>query len=212
MIRINLLPPEIIQKRKDEARWKWVILGGVIAFGVVFLGYAFMFLQVQLKRTDVDIAKQEAARLQNETSRFAVFQEREAILSTRQSVVDRAAADRVDWARLLTELGLNLPKDTYLLSLAGAEPVPGAAGSMQFTGNAIAPLDEPQDGYKSLAKLLVRLSELGQLEGVWLSSFSIVPSADGLTGPTIPFTGSAKISGAATSTPGAGTPPPPPTP
>ena len=44
MIRINLLPPEITEKRKDEERWRYVALGAVVPDIVLATVWFGMFL------------------------------------------------------------------------------------------------------------------------------------------------------------------------
>jgi Tfp pilus assembly protein PilN len=174
VIRINLIPPEILQARKDEALWKWVWLGGGITALVLAMFWGFMFLQVTTTAADVASVQQEAANLQAQTSRFQIFQQKEADLNTRLSAVSAATQGRIDWARMLNELGLALPTDTYLTSLTGTDggASTGTAGStLTLAGKAIdEPDDTPDNGYKSVAKLLVRLTDLQQLDSVWLSS------------------------------------------
>lgn len=226
MIRINLLPPEIIQKRRDESRWKWVWLGALLTTVVLALFYMFMFVQVTLKASEVAAAKQEAEQLQGTTQRFAIFQQKENDLVQRKAIVATAGNGRVDWARLLNEMSMMLPTDVYLTSLSAQEPgdPPSPGGSLNLGGSAIdQPQDSPDNGFKSLAKMLVRLTEIGQLGNVWLNSVqraapsggtaSTTSEAGGATQPMITWSLSALIeSESATNSAGVPAPPPPPAP
>jgi Tfp pilus assembly protein PilN len=176
VIRINLLPPEITQKRKDERRWQWVVIGGIVV-AVVFVGvFALLQLQVSMKQGEVASVKQQAAVLTEQAQRFQIFQEKQADLTNRRAIVAGALAGRVDWSRLLSEVALVLPSDIYLTQLGATQPAAGAAGAPgtpgQFTmaGRALdVPNDVPDLGYKSIAKLLSRLADLQQLDAVWLT-------------------------------------------
>lgn len=173
MIRINLIPPEILDKRKDEQRWRWVLVAGMVALVLVAAFYLVMFVQVSAKQSEVASLKQEAESRQAEASRFRIFQQKESDLSSRRSVVLTAKAGRVDWARMFNEISMVLPTDMYLIALSGAEPVVGNAqsGTILMSGKAVDyPEDSPDHGYKSVAKALVRFTELTQLESVWLTS------------------------------------------
>jgi hypothetical protein len=64
VIRINLLPPEIVQKRKDEKRWQWVAIGGVAAVIAVGLVFSALQLQVAGKQSEVASVRQQAEALQ----------------------------------------------------------------------------------------------------------------------------------------------------
>jgi len=203
VIRINLIPPEILQNRKDERRWKWMALAGGIVAAVLVMFWAFMALQVTASSAEVDSIVAEATALESQAAQFQVFQKTEADLTVRKNAVAAAKAGEVDWARMLYELGLVLPKDIYLTSFTGADGGVGGASSVNLVGEAVDKLsDSPDNGYKSVAKMLVRLADLDQLDSVWLSSTS-VPEVTGDTAPMITWTVSTRISADATATPSA---------
>jgi len=213
VIRINLLPPEITQKRKDERRWRWIIVGGIV--GAVVLAGVFLLLQLQvsIKQGEVAAVKQEAAGLQQQAQRFQIFQQKKAELATRRQIVSDALAGRIDWSRLLSEVALVLPTDVYVTQIGATQPAPGtpeappANGSLTMSGRALdVPNDTPDLGYKSIAKLLSRLADLQQLSGVWLtdSTKPNTPTPESQSADYfIVFGINAEISLPPTSTPGA---------
>lgn len=203
MIRINLIPPEILQARNDERRWKWIALGGGVVAAVLVMFWAFMALQVTASANEVDSIQQEAASLETQASQFQVFQQTENDLKVRKDAVASAKAGAVDWARMLYELGLVLPKDIYLTAFTGTDSGSAANSVVNLTGQAVDKLnDSPDNGYKSVAKMLVRLADLDQLNSVWLSNTSVGAST-GSTVPMIGWTVSAKITPDASATPAA---------
>jgi Tfp pilus assembly protein PilN len=177
VIRINLLPPEIGQKRRDEKRWRWVILGAVL-MAVVLVGiFAVMQVQVSYKQNEVASVKQQAEALAQSAARFQVFQQKAGDLENRKSIAAIALAGRMDWSKLYSELALVLPTDIYVTRLGSTEPkaaVGTAAaqpGRLSMDGRALDfPNDVPDLGYKSVAKMLVRLAQLDQIDSVWLAS------------------------------------------
>ena len=214
MIRINLLPPEIIQKRKDEQYWRWLALGAVLVFVVLAGVFLLMQIQVSVKAEEVARIRQQAAEKSAEAERFKIFQVKEADLANRQAIANVAVGGRVDWSRLYSELALILPTDIYILRVSTTEPKGGtvpAPGKVTMDGKAIDyPQDVPDLGYKSVAKLLVRIADLSQLDSVWLSSSAKQPVASetSTATPYITFNVSANILGStATSTPGVPAPP-----
>ena len=193
MIRINLIPPEILQNRKDERRWKWLALAGGVIAAVLVMFWAFMALQVTASTAEVDSVVQRATQLETQAQTFQVFQRTEADLSVRKSAVAAAKTGAVDWARMLYELGLVLPKDLYLPAFTGTDAGTGANSVVSLTGQAVDKVsDSPDNGYKSVAKMLVRLADLDQLDSVWLSNTSVT-AASGTAAPTIGWTVSARI-------------------
>jgi Tfp pilus assembly protein PilN len=80
--------------------------------------------------------------------------------------VARALAGRRDWARLFDELSLVLPSDLWAEAMFSSE-----TDGITIQGWAIdAPNDTPDAGHKSIAKMLVRLADLEQLQDVWLTN------------------------------------------
>jgi Tfp pilus assembly protein PilN len=199
--RINLIPPEILQNRKDERRWKWIALASGVVVAVLVMFWAFMALQVTASQAEVDSIAQEVTGLETQAAQFQVFQRVESDLKVRQNAVIAAKAGAVDWARMLYEFGLVIPRDIYLTSFTGTDAGVGANSNISLAGKAVdKPDDSPDNGYKSVAKMLVRLAELDQLDSVWLSNTNI-GAESGDTVPMIGWTASARITPAATATP-----------
>jgi hypothetical protein len=220
VIRINLLPPEIVQKRKDEKIWRWVALGGAVALAVVGLVFLVLQLQVAGKQYEVSSVRQQAEALQLKADKFKIFQEKRADLENRRRIAAGALAGRTDWSKVLSEVCLVLPSDIYLLRIGATEPrvTPPTTGKVSLDGNALDyPNDVPDLGYKSVAKLLVRLAELDQIENVWLT-FSSKPARVVSSAPLTPaeyyirFSLTCEISVPPTSTANASSVPAPPTP
>jgi Tfp pilus assembly protein PilN len=201
--RINLIPPEILQNRKDEQRWKWIALAGAAGAAVLVMFWAFMALQVTASTAEVDSIVQEVSGLEAQAAQFQVFQRAEADLKVRKDATVAAEAGAIEWARMLYELGLVLPKDIYLTAFTGTDGGIGSPSDVSLTGKAVDKLDDsPDNGYKSVAKMLVRLADLDQLDSVWLSTTS-VEEPEGDTAPMIGWTASARITPSVTATPSA---------
>ncbi len=199
MIRINLIPPEIVQKRKDEQRWQWIAVGGVVLAVVIALVYAVMFFQVVGQQSEVASIRQQAASLQAETSRFQIFQQKQSELQTVQAAITAASKDRVDWAQMLDDIGLVLPTDSFLTAFNGTEGSSGTPGNITMSGNAVDHPDDPSEsGYRSVAKALVRFADLAELDSVWLTDAQVQSTSSNVTttttAPYIAFDLTAKIS------------------
>jgi hypothetical protein len=196
VIRINLLPPEIGQKRKDEERWRWVILGAIVTAVVLVGVFGVLQFQVTQKQNEVAAVKQQAESLKQSAARFQVFQDKQADLVNRQTVATTALAGRMDWAKICGEIGLILPADIFLMrigatepkaSVAGAQPAPAVTGRFTMDGKALDfPEDAPDLGFKSVAKLLVRLAGLDGVGNVWLTQSAKPAFVAPVEGSTVP--------------------------
>jgi Tfp pilus assembly protein PilN len=191
VIRINLLPPEIGQKRKDEKRWRWVILGAVVMAALLLGIFAILQIMVTNKENEVASVKQQAEALLQSATRFQVFAENQADLENRTRIANTALNGRVDWSKLYSEVALVLPTDIYLTRLGSTEPkaaagaAPATPGRMSVDGRALDfPNDVPDLGYKSVAKMLVRLADLDLIGSVWLARSAKPTIAAPTTGST----------------------------
>jgi Tfp pilus assembly protein PilN len=165
MIRINLLPPEITQRRRTEGRVAIMIFVFVIVMAIVGVFAAVMFVQVGAKRDEVASARQELENLRIQAEQFKVFEDKQNDLATRQQMATTALEGRVDWSRLCEEVSLVLPDDVWLNSLSGSED------NVSLSGQALDLQDDvPDSGHKAIARTLVRLTDLDQLYNVWLAS------------------------------------------
>jgi len=164
MVRINLLPPEITEKRKFEQRLVWVGFAAVVVFVVLGIVWSFLLWQVSQKNAELQTNLEAANQVRSQAEAFKVFELKEGQLAARKLTAETALAQRVDWGRIVNELSLVLPSDTWLTSLQGSE-----VDGLNLTGQIIdSPNDVPDAGHKAVAKTLVRLSSLELLYNVWL--------------------------------------------
>lgn len=166
MMRINLLPPEILERRKAERRFGWVILAAVMVAVVLAGVWAFAFFRLQSKEDELAAVQQEVQSTNAQAAQLAIFEERASELETRRATAQLALSSRRNWARLLNELSLVLPSDVWVETLLASEEA-----GLDISGWAVdSPADSPDVGHKTMAKMLVRLADLDQLTDVWLTS------------------------------------------
>ncbi len=166
MVRINLLPHEIIEKRRFERNLRYVMLGGVVALVVLFAVYGLLAMQVASANAELQDRQQTEANLRAQAEAFSIFEEKESDLEARLALADEALAGRVDWGRLANELSLIMPSDVWVVTLTGDEE----QGVTMFARAVDSETDIPDVGHKAVAKTLVRMTDLEQLSSVWLSS------------------------------------------
>ncbi|MDO9556774.1 MAG: hypothetical protein Q7J82_04255 [Coriobacteriia bacterium] len=186
MMRINLLPPEILEKRKAERRIVYVAIVAVLIFVVLGIVWAYSYARVDAKQQDLDARLQEVQATQAKAEVLAIFEQKEQDLQQRKAIAAATLANKVNWTKLFDELSLVMPTDIWVSSLAWGEDSGLAIG-----GYAIdSATDTPDVGHKSIAKMLVRLADLDDLYDVWLTN-SV--KASFLESPVIQFSSTAKV-------------------
>jgi len=166
MVRINLLPQEIIEKRRFERDLRYVALGGIVALVLLFAVYGLLAMQVAGANAELQDRQQTEANLRAQAEAFSIFEEKESDLEARLVLSEQALAGRVDWGRLANELSLIMPADAWVVTLTCEEE----QGVTMFARAVDSETDVPDVGHKAVAKTLVRMADLEQLSSVWLSS------------------------------------------
>ncbi|MDI6900212.1 MAG: hypothetical protein QMC79_00785 [Anaerosomatales bacterium] len=165
-MRINLLPPEILEKRRAEKRIVYVALVAVVLFVVLAGVWVLGYLRVESRRDTLDTKEQEIQATQAQAQQLAIFEQKESELQARKAVAEEALAARRNWAKLFDEVSLVLPNDIWI-GVANF----GEDAGLKLDGYAVdSDEDSPDLGHKAIAKMLVRLADLDQLYDVWLTN------------------------------------------
>lgn len=173
--QVNLLPQEIEESRR--LRQKTVLLFVVGILGVVGLIALFFFRNIELnrQRERLATAQAEAKVLQAKVDLLEEFARLEETVKQKQATLAVAMANDVAWSRLLVELSMIIPGDSWLTAFSGSSAAaaaptgpPAAAaqtatlGSINFTAITF--------DFPGVAKWITRLQELNSLTTIWVPS------------------------------------------
>lgn len=151
MRAVNLIPPDRRGGRGSAPGGGrsngavYVLLGTLALLVVMVAGSALLSRGMAAKRADLVRLKAETARAQAHTGRMSAYNQMATLRRTRVETVGSLARSRVDWAALLHNLAVVLPRDAWLSSLtATVTPgVPVAGGGGGQTGGLRAALPVP---------------------------------------------------------------------
>lgn len=196
MVRINLLPVEILERRRWERWYPWVFLAGGVMLAVLLATWGFFqFLNAQAN-AELQQTKENVTKYQAQAEALKVFELKEAELKQRSDIAKSARQGAVEMGVTAEEVSLVLPEEVwaerlFIDELAGLE-LKGFTPDSNVT--------TIREGYKSIAALLVRLNSLKRLSDVWLTSASSAPYRFGETEgeiPSVQFDVKSKVSTAA---------------
>lgn len=172
MKRINLLPREVAVRRRQ--RQQTVGLVGIVIVFILLLALVWFFRQGQL-RNEEERRERAQARVQTLEAQVAALREFALLDQTvkqKEQTLATAMAGDVAWSRLLIELSMIIPGDSWITSFSGSaqaaaeQPQPGApaakTGSLTFSAVTF--------DFPGVSKWITRLQELESLQNIWVSS------------------------------------------
>jgi Tfp pilus assembly protein PilN len=171
-VRINLLPPEILERQRARRRTFAVVALGLVV--LLLLGGFYVLPLLRLADLRDDLEQQQAMNRQLEAE-IAELQEVAALqqqLADSRELLADLLANQVYWSGVLRDISLVIPGETWLTGLtgtiAGAEVGTevaigqGLVGSISFTGFAF--------DHRDVALWLSRLEDVRGFVNPWLSS------------------------------------------
>jgi Tfp pilus assembly protein PilN len=137
--RVNLLPPEIAQKRafrRVQMCMGGAVLGSVAVVGLLYLSAAHGVTSAQ---SDLDAARTQQATLQQQVSSYAGVTAIYNAADAAQAQLTVAMGDEVRYSQLLNDLSLAIPGNVWLTSLSYTQGGPAAAAAAASAGG-VAPI------------------------------------------------------------------------
>jgi Tfp pilus assembly protein PilN len=161
MVQINLLPPEIIERRKYDRFYPYVVIATAILLIIIVLVWGLLQFLVAQQQQALQQNQETTAQLKAQAESLAIFEKKRGELEGRQQAASQALADRVDMGGLAEDISLVIPEEVFASRLKCSEE-----SGMELIGFTPIP-GQPnvKEGYKSVAATLVRLSSLDPLSG-----------------------------------------------
>lgn len=174
MKRINLLPPEIAERRRVQRRGAALFLIGALVVGLLAVVWVLRQAQLNGERDRLDRAEAQVRTLEARRRDLQEFADLEARVAQKELSLAVVMTDDVHWSRLLTELSMVIPEEAWLTNLSGdvavageeeaaaGLPAPARLGSLTFTAVTFE--------FPDVAKWIIRLQGMKSLQNVWVTS------------------------------------------
>jgi Tfp pilus assembly protein PilN len=189
---INLIPPD--QRRGTSAPLKsgplaYILIGALVA---VLAGVAALVLtgnQISNRKDELATLKVEDAKASARAKRLEPFVQFRTMREQRVATVSSLANSRFDWERVMRELALILPHNTWLVSLtATASPKvtlggdEGGEGEVSLRGSVPGPaleLSGCASGQEAVAGFVTALKEIDGVTRVGVASSELPDKSSG---------------------------------
>jgi Tfp pilus assembly protein PilN len=199
--RVNLLPPEIEERRKLQTLK--VALGGTVlaSLGLVAALFVLAAGQVSSAQNDLDQANSTNQSLTQQVASYSEVPQTKAKVAGAQAQLAAAMGQEVRWSYFLNDLGLRVPANVWLTKLTITQTVDGTTsaassngttlfspelGTIEADGNALAHTDvaawlDSLARERGLNQVYFSKSDLGSIGDTPVVSFSskanITPNA-----------------------------------
>ena len=160
--RLTLIPPEVDELRAQ--RRNSVLVGAgvcVLAAGLFWMGSNRQAQADEAERRAMAEA-QRVAELEDAVADLEPVAQFEALVDSRQLLVEQALARDVSWTKLIQELATVMPEDVWIDTFVGSSPTELEPGSFTVTGSGT--------DHTSSARWLLRLDSLESITGLWVPS------------------------------------------
>lgn len=201
-LKVNLLPPEVIEKRRYEKLLSYLLI--LFVFLIALLAVFYGFNTVRLNNLNIDLAdlKLQTTKVAKDISNIEKYEQLKLKLEQQEQTLKTATADVRPWLRFLNDLSLVMPNEAWLTALNLNKD------SVNFSAQV---LTDAKGNPTNVAKLLVRLETLKDLTDIWTQGLA-KPSQEGesteTTGPKVMDIGvTAKLKPLESAAPAAPAPP-----
>lgn len=181
MRNINLLPPELGERRRVRRQAFLLVMVGLGYLVLLVAFWLFRNLEVGRQRERLEDAQRQASALQVQVDGLKEFADLESLVKERQLTLATVMDRDVAWSRLLIELSMIIPGDSWLSSFVGTAEAPEQLGeASQPPAPTGQPATSPRLGtltfagstfdFPGVAKWISRLQELKSLQTIWVPS------------------------------------------
>lgn len=171
-MRINLLPPEILERQRARRRTMAVVALGLVV--LLLLGGFYVLQLMRIQNLEDDLAAQQAVNrdLQAQIDELRDVAQLQQQLADSRELLGDLLANQVYWSGVLRDIALVIPGETWLTGLTGViagadvetevEVAPGLVGSISFTGFSF--------DHRDVALWLSRLEDVRGFANPWLTN------------------------------------------
>jgi Tfp pilus assembly protein PilN len=138
MTLINLLPPEIIEKRKKRQQYLLIVSLSCV-YGMI-LATIFFYLNMQKQRLKAEIEdlKREIAVLAPTIEKIKKIEAENAKIKKRLSIINNLIKGRFRWVKVMDKLSDTLTPDVWLNNFSPVKPDGIRISCQAFSNYAVA--------------------------------------------------------------------------
>jgi len=163
--KVNLLPPEIIERQR--ARQKVAYLsGGMIVLSIfLLLIYLMLIGRVYQESQLLSKLKEDNQQLEAAVSKYKPYEEDQKELERRKAILRQAMDGQILWSHILNEISMVIPSDVWLTKFSGDASSGVLMDGYTFDHPAVAKWMIRQGEVKKFSDIELGFSQKAELEG-----------------------------------------------
>ena len=118
-MRINLLPPEILERHRARRRTFAVAVAGLVVLALIGVFYLFQLMRLGEVRDEVENQEAENAEIQAEINELQDIEALQQEAEATRLLLNQLLADRVLWSGVLRDVSLVIPGRVWLTGMTG---------------------------------------------------------------------------------------------
>jgi len=184
MRRINLLPPELLQRRRSRQTIAALGAAGLALIALLAIVYLSQEFRLRGERGNLERQEDVNADLQAEVAQLSEFGGLVEELESREELLEDLTSDEVRWSVLLADVSLVVPSDVWLTNFTGSvslgvdqEEEGSVLGTIQMDGTTFDHPDVARwltrlDGVDAFLIPYISLSTRTQIANVQVVDFN----------------------------------------
>ncbi|WP_380168485.1 PilN domain-containing protein [Jannaschia sp. R86511] len=192
--RVDLMPPEIAERRRFARARGWMVVGLVAVSAGLGAGWYLAAADAAAAQEELAAEQARTVELQAEAAQFAQVPAILASVGRAESALATAMASDVEWYRYLSQIGQSAPDTVWFQTITAATVAPGS-----LTADPLAPQDTVAEvsttgralSYPDVATWLDAMDGIKDLDYVFFTDATL----DDDTGedPWVDFTATSKV-------------------
>lgn len=114
MVKINLLPPEILVERKRKAMQQRFTRSAVVLLIVLLAGFGYFFLVTLQVKGHAGVLADERARLEEKIAQYVPYVTMRDEIERKSSLLKQAMSTTPGWGEVLIDIGTKIPSNVWL--------------------------------------------------------------------------------------------------
>lgn len=175
MKRINLLPPEIGERRRVSRQRAGLVFAGLAVIGLLVAVWVMRQAQLNTQKDRLADTQARVQTLEAKRNSLKEFADLEQTVITKEKTLASVMAGDVHWSRILTELSMVIPEESWLTNFTGAAGAPATGAATSAAAQASASLGTLNFTavtfeFPDVAKWIIRLQGMKSLQNIWVPS------------------------------------------